>query len=113
MHKRCNALKGDKVPNEDGTVPGPRNEMNADARRALKKSQRVQVCQVCLSGRALEYGQECITCGSGPMPLRFPQWARMRANECDHNLFWCWSCSIGIAPRPPAWENVLNAGELE
>lgn len=113
MHKRCNALKGDKVPNEDGSVPGPRNEMNADARRALKKSQRAKVCPQCLSGRALEYGDQCETCGSGPMPLRYPQWARMPAGQCDHDLFWCWACSIGITDRPSAISRVLSADELD
>jgi hypothetical protein len=113
MHKRCNALKGDRMPLPDGTLPSTKKEPNASERRAAKRSQRIEVCNVCDSGRKLGEDDECTTCGSGPMPRAFPQWRKMKSNECDHDLFWCWACAIGIADRKPAILDVLNADELD
>lgn len=110
MEKECNAKKGSILPNPDGTLP-PR-EVTQRERRA-DKSNRPQVCQVCNSGRKLGPSEICHTCGSGPMPHAFPQFAKVKSTECDHQLFWCWACSIGYVPRIPAWETVLDAGFLD
>lgn len=112
MHKRCNALKGDLVPNDDGTLPVVQRETQAE-RRAAKRGLRAEVCTDCNSGRLLDYGDTCATCGSGPQPAKFPQWAKMRPNECDHDLFHCWACILGIYERKPAILDVLNAGEVD
>jgi hypothetical protein len=41
------------------------------------------------------------------MPERFPRWAKMRADECDHEAFWCWACSINIVPRVGATDMLM------
>ena len=113
MHKRCNALKGDRMPLPDGTLPSLRKEPNSGQRRAAKRAERVAVCLKCNSGRALDYGENCDTCGSGPMPATFPQWAQMKPKDCDHELFHCWACMLGIYERPAAIHDVVNSGELD
>lgn len=105
MEKECNAKKGSILPNPDGTLP-PR-EVTQRERRA-DKGNRPEVCQACNSGRDLGPSETCGTCGSGPMPHAFPQFAKARAPECDHQLFWCWACSIGIIPRVPAFVTALD-----
>lgn len=112
MHKRCNALKGDTVPNEDGTITPPARQNAADRRNAAR-SRRVEVCKTCNSGRALEYGDVCADCGSGPMPLKFPNWAQMRPKDCDHDMFHCWACVLGIYERRAAIHDVVNSSELD
>jgi hypothetical protein len=113
MHKRCNALKGDRMPNEDGTLPVLYRELNSAERRAVKHAQRPEICTKCNSGRALGEEDVCETCGSGPMPRTFPQWKKMKSSECDHDLFWCWACTLGFYERPAAILDVLNASELD
>ena len=113
MHKRCNALKGDRMPNEDGTLPLLHKELNSAQKRAIRRGERVEVCQKCQSGRALREDEMCDVCGSGPMPRTFPQWKKLRSTECDHDLFWCWACSIGYVDRKPAIHDVLNSDELD
>lgn len=105
MCKACNASKGDTLPNPDGTLP-PR-EVTQRERRA-DKSNRPEVCRVCDSGRSLGPSEVCGTCGSGPMPVAFPQFAKVKSTECDHQLFWCWACSIGLIPRVPAFVTALD-----
>lgn len=115
MHKRCNAIKSDDMPNPDGTLPDKKRELNAFERRVQRAGMRPEVCNTCMSGRALGPEEECEVCGSGPMPRTFPQWARMKSNECEHRgIFWCWACSIGIVEREPAIMDVLDAeGSLD
>lgn len=113
MHKRCNALKGDRLPNEDGSLPPLKRESNLANRRAIRRSGRAEVCSVCDSGRKLGPDEQCGTCGSGPMPERFPQFAKVRSPECDHEMFWCWACSIGIVERPAAIITVLDGNFLD
>ena len=105
MEKECNAKKGSLLPNPDGTLP-PR-EVTQRERRADKGS-RPEVCQACNSGRDLGPSEVCGTCGSGPMPEAFPQFAKVKSTECDHQLFWCWACSIGLIPRVPAFVTALD-----
>lgn len=113
MHKRCNAIKGDRMPNEDGTLPTYQRDLNSSQRRAIKRGERIEVCTKCQSGRALQEDEECGVCGSGPMPRSFPQWKKMKSQDCDHDLFWCWACCIGIVDRRPAILDVLSADELD
>jgi hypothetical protein len=105
MEKECNAKKGSLLPNPDGTLP-PR-EVTQRERRA-DKSNRPTVCLACDSGRKLGPGDVCGACGSGPMPEAFPGWAKMKSTECDHDLFWCWACSIGLTERRPASADVFG-----
>lgn len=105
MEKECNAKKGSLLPLPDGTLP-PR-EVTQRERRA-DKGNRPKLCLACDSGRKLGPSEICGTCGSGPMPHAFPQFAKARAPECDHQLFWCWACSIGIIPRVPAFVTALD-----
>jgi hypothetical protein len=106
MHKGCNAKKGHLVPNEDGTLP-PRVRKEFRYRRD-KRAQRPEICTKCSAGRDLDYGDVCGACGSGPMPERFPRWAKMPSPECDHELFWCWACSIGIVERVGATAMIMT-----
>lgn len=110
-HKSCNAKKGDLVPENDYDVP--KRATKTPATRKAKRAERTEVCHVCESGRLVSYGEACGTCGSGPMPEVFPQFAKAKANECDHEYFWCWSCSIGITPRKAAIITVLDGEYLD
>lgn len=115
MHKRCNAFKSDDMPNPDGTLPEKKRELNAADRRNAIRSTRPEVCEKCQSGRILGPDEECDVCGSGPMPPRFPQWSKMKPNDCTHEgIFWCWCCMSGIVERVPAIYSVLDAeGSLD
>lgn len=114
MHKRCNALKGDRMPNADGTLPSFMKEPTSAERRRARYTQRVAVCSTCNSGRSLAEDEECVTCGSGPMPPRFPQWSKMKPQDCTHSgIWWCWACMSGIIVREPAIHDVLDSGFLD
>lgn len=110
MHQKCNATKGDRIPLEDGTLPArPQKEKIS---RAVKRSERPVVCQTCKSGRLLGPDEECAKCGSGPMPPVYPQWSKMRANDCTHEgIWWCWACISGVVDRVPASRIVFDGGE--
>ena len=110
MHKKCNAKKGDLVPNPDGTLPEKYKKKSLKHRRA-ERAQRPEVCTACEAGRNLDYGEVCAACNSGPQPVRFPRWAKVRTSECDHELFWCAWCSIGVIPRASATEMIMLHGE--
>src|SRR6185295_9766500 len=101
-----NARKGNLVPIDDVTVP--RRKTKDPVSRAVKRGDRPEVCETCNSGRDVSYGDFCGTCGSGPMPEVYPQYAKTNANDCDHELFWCWACSIGIVTRKAAVITVLD-----
>jgi hypothetical protein len=105
MHKCCNAKKGDLIPNPDGTLP---EKPVSQRERRADKSNRPEICTNCNSGRDLGPSEVCGVCGSGPMPLAFPQFAKVKSTECDHQMFWCWACSIGIIPRVPAFVTALD-----
>lgn len=105
-HKRCNALKGDLMPNEDGTLP--ERPSNSAITRAVKRGLRPDLCQKCENGRSLGPQESCNLCGSGPMPERFPRWAKARSQECDHDEFWCAWCSIGVIERKAVTNNLLG-----
>ncbi|AXH66607.1 hypothetical protein CTU88_45255 [Streptomyces sp. JV178] len=110
MHQKCNAAKGDKIPLDDGTLPVVQKKQRVD--RAVKRAARPVVCERCQSGRLLGPDEECEQCGSGPMPPTYPQWSKMKPNECTHEgIWWCWCCMSGIIERQPASKYVFNGGE--
>lgn len=109
MEKKCNAKKGDLLPNEDGTIPEKKTRTFKYRRDA--RAQRPEVCTSCNAGRDLGPNEVCASCNSGPQPARFPRFAKAPVRECDHEVFWCAFCSIGLIPRPAAVEVALLQGE--
>lgn len=111
MHKECNAKKGSLIPNDDGTLPSVKRKRSLRHRRA-ERAQRPEVCTACNSGRDLGPDELCAGCGSGPMPERFPRWAKVpNSRDCDHELFWCAWCSIGVIERSPAVHVAIRQSE--
>jgi len=106
-HKRCNALKGDIMPNEDGTLP-KRVRVSTFKSKAQKRSERPDLCQKCENGRSLGPQESCDVCKSGPMPERWPRWAKTDAKSCDHADFWCWACGSGVIERKPVTQTLLG-----
>lgn len=110
MEKKCNAKKGDMLPNPDGTIP-VRRERTFRYRRD-KRAMRAEICQSCNVGRDLGPDEVCAACGSGPQPDRWPRWAKVKSTECMHDgVFWCWACAIGIVPMRGATETIFLGGE--
>lgn len=107
--KPCNAKKGDLLLDEDGKIPT--RKARTFRYRRDKRAQRAEICTSCNAGRDLGPDEVCASCNSGPMPERFPRWAKMPSTECDHEAFWCWACSIGITPRVGATEMLLIGNE--
>jgi hypothetical protein len=109
MCKRHNAYKGDRIPNEDGTLPPhPKDNLTLFQRRA-DKTGRVDVCDTCESGRLLFAGEVCDICGSGPQPTTFPKYLQRSPKECDHRFYHCWWCTVeepGLRTR--AYEDVFG-----
>lgn len=109
MHKRCNALKGDRVPNEDGTLPPLPKELLGPFHIRADKSGRVDVCDTCASGRLLLLGEVCEICGSGPQPSGWPAYAQRSPKECDHHKYHCWYCVVEKPElRTRAYEDVFG-----
>lgn len=109
MEKKCNAKKGDRVPNADNTLPA--RAVKTFRSRREKRIGRPEICMACSAGRDLGKDEICATCQHGAAPLRFPRWAKVSSAECDHEMFWCWACSIGITPRASAEEMIYLWGE--
>lgn len=107
--KPCNAKKADRLLLPDGTIPKPKDR--TFRYRRDKRAERPEICTSCSAGRDLGPDEVCASCGSGPMPERFPRWAKLRPSECDHELFWCAWCSIGIIERPSATYMMMIGGE--
>lgn len=96
MHKKCNAKKGDLIPNDDGTLPlKPQSTFRF---RRQKRAGRPDLCLECNNGHDLMVGDVCANCGCNAQ--RFPRSAHVPFPECDHELFWCWVCSITPDMRP-------------
>jgi len=111
MHKRCNALKGDTMPVDDKTVIINKRESTFRT-KAVKRTQRPDLCQRCENGRSLGPDEYCDSCGSVPMPFKHPQWAKLKPNDCEHGgIWWCWCCMSGIIDRQPAILDVLGADD--
>lgn len=102
MGKRCNADKGERRYNPDGTLP-PKPQ-SRHARRAAR-GPRPEICGTCNAGRSLVEDEWCIDCGSGPQPFRYPKWRQMKVKECDHDLFFCVACTV--------WEPGLRRSVLD
>jgi hypothetical protein len=96
MHKKCNAKKGERIPNEDGSLPD-RSTRTFRYRRD-KRAERPDLCMTCNNGHDLLVGEFCASCGCDAQ--RFPRSAKVRYDECDHELAWCWVCSITPDMRP-------------
>lgn len=106
-HKRCNAIKGDVMPNPDGTLP-QRMSVSTFRTKQQKRSERPDLCQKCTNGRSLGPQESCNVCGSGPMPERWPRWAKCNPKDCDHAEFWCWMCGSGHIDRKPVINSILG-----
>lgn len=100
MHSRCNTLKGDRkwILNENGAMI---LEPLRIKERVPKVPKRPPT-DCCNEGHDLGEGEICDTCGSLPQPLAFPKWAQVDSKECDHSVFHCKWCVIGLYPRTPA-----------
>jgi hypothetical protein len=96
MHKKCNAKKGDLIPNADGTLP-PKPQSTFRHRRE-KRADRSDFCVQCQNGHNLAMDEICASCGVSAQ--NYPRWAKVRTSECDHELLWCIWCSIGVIERP-------------
>lgn len=107
MHKKCNAKKGERVPNEDGTLP-PRIT-RAFRYRRQKRAGRPEFCIECDNGHNLFVGEICANCGCNAQ--RFPKSAKVRFDECDHEILWCWVCSITPDMRPASVDTAVLQGE--
>jgi hypothetical protein len=113
MHRKCNQFKGDSVPYADGTLPQRRE--STFKRRAEKRAGREEICQKCISGRLLLFGEVCDVCGSGPQPAVFPQAYKVQPRDCAHSgMQWCWACTgIGLYEREPASKTVFDGDFLD
>lgn len=109
MEKKCNAKKGDRVPNSDGSIP--ERARNTFRYRRQKRAERPEICTACNAGRNLLEGQICASCNSGPMPLRAPRWKKRNIRDCDHAILWCPGCAAGWIPRASAEEMIYLNGE--
>lgn len=96
MHKKCNAKKGDRIPNEDGSIPD--RATRTFRYRRDKRAERPELCTSCDNGHDLMVGEVCASCGCDAQ--RFPRSAKVRYDECDHEILWCWVCSITPDMRP-------------
>lgn len=108
MHKRCNAKKGDLIPNEDGTLPEKKTS-TFRFRRQKRANRPDGPCVVCDNGHNLAADEVCAQCGMNAQ--RFPRWAHVKFYECDHAAFWCWVCSITPNMRMGATEMLIIGGE--
>jgi len=108
MTRRCNQYKGDLLPNSDGSIP--KRKRSTFKRRHEKRLGRQDLCESCMSGRLLEFGQECAKCGSGPQPNTAPTAYQLRPKECPHEGPWhCWMCfGLALIPRKSAIVDVLD-----
>lgn len=95
MHKKCNAAKGDRIPNEDGTLP-PKPKSTFRFRRQ-KRATRPGMCDVCDNGHNLLGDEICASCGGNAQA--FPRTHFAKFQDCDHEILWCQWCSIGDVPR--------------
>lgn len=108
-HKKCNSWKGDRLPNDDGTIPPRPTKVKVADDRKKKKSLVESICPDCLDGRLLLEGENCLYCGVPAGPEDWPHWAKRPANKCKHTApQWCWACSIGIVDRKPVYLILLE-----
>lgn len=98
----CNNLKGDIMPNPDGTVNFTKRKISTP------KVPRPTICNDCESGRLLLEGETCPSCDSGPQPREFPRYRQRKPKNCDHSTYHCWMCTIGFIQRKQVIENLLT-----
>ena len=107
MHRKCNAKKGDLLPNEDGTLP---EKVTKTFRyRRDKRASRPELCMECDNGHNLLAGEFCASCGCDAQ--RYPRSAKVRYDECDHELLWCWVCSITPDMRPASIGSAMRQAD--
>jgi len=93
MHFVCNNIKGNTVPNPDGTL-------DIIKQAKLPKAQRPELCTLCMSGRLLLEGEICPDCDSGPQPRAFPTAYKRKPKNCSHSgKEHCWMCHLGFIER--------------
>ena len=109
MHKRCNASKGDRIPNEDGTLPA--RPTKTFRYRRDKRASRGDYCEVCQNGQGLDHNEVCGSCGT--YGKFFKAEAKARFQDCDHEILWCWACSITPEMRPPAIGTAMRHGSSD
>lgn len=109
MHKKCNAKKGDRIPNEDGTLP--EKAVRKFRYRREKRAGRAELCVDCDNGHNLMANEVCASCGCDAQ--RFPRSAKVRFDECDHELFWCWVCSITPDMRPSSIGTAMRQADSD
>lgn len=109
MCKKHNAKKGDRIPNTDGTLP--EKIVRKFRYRRDKRAGRADFCVSCENGHNLAFDEVCGDCGSDAQ--RFPRWAKVRYQDCDHEIFWCWSCSIGVTPRPSSIGTAMRQADSD
>ena len=108
-HKKCNSWKGDRIPNEDGTIPPRPPRISYQNRKQRRQAILESFCTDCYDGRLLLEGENCPYCGVPAGPEDWPHWAKRPANKCDHTApEWCWACSIGIVDRKPVFLVLLE-----
>lgn len=109
MCKKHNAKKGDLTPNADGTLPD--KKVRTWKNRRAKRSQRPEICTACQAGRLLGEGEWCNACGTGPAEEWWKQkWRQMNVKDCDHDLFYCVSCTIWFPEQRRSALNALIVG---
>lgn len=96
MHKKCNARKGERIPNDDGTLP--KRKTRTFRYKRDKRAGRPEECSDCQNGHALEHNEVCGSCGT--FGKFFNRDAKVKYSDCDHEILWCWICSITPDMRP-------------
>lgn len=109
MERTCNAKKGDLIPNEDGTLP--ERPASKFKNRRMKRVNRPEICTACNAGRDLGPDEWCNACGHGANPGRYPKWRQMQPKDCDHDQFYCVSCTIWFPEqRRSALDALISGG---
>lgn len=110
MHKKCNAAKGDRIPNEDGTLPA-RPTKTFRYRRDKRATRLDGPCEVCDNGHGLEHNEVCGSCGT--YGKYFNREAKVPFPDCDHEILWCWVCSITPEMRPASIGTAMRHGSSD
>lgn len=109
MCKKHNAKKGDLIPHKDGTLP--EKPVRKFRYRRDKRAERPDLCVSCDNGHNLMIGEICASCGCDAQ--RFPRWAKVSYQDCDHEITWCWICSITPEMRPSTIGTAMRQAESD
>lgn len=107
MHRVCNNIKSDREYLPDGTLEP------IDRKPEKVKVAKRPACETCFEGRALLAGEVCDTCGSGPQPRNFPKYMQRTPKECDHDDYFCWSCTLGFVERKSVLSHLIGEEDNE